>query len=153
MTKSDERYADAQVSATALVLGLFIVLGIAIAVGAIYGDVARTLLLLFGFLALGILAYRTRLVVTVSSQGVRVGPAAVAWEWIDRVEVLDGPAMRDAVGPGSHPTDFLRIRSTTAGLRVWLADPSDPHRCWVTSIRHPERLRVVLATLPVRWTA
>lgn len=153
MTRSDERYVDAQVSTTALVLAVFMVLGVALAFGVVFGAIVRTLLFLIGLAAVAVVAYRTRLIVEVSADGVRVGRAALPWRWVDRIEVLEGAAMREAVGPGAHPTDFLRIRNTAAGLRVWLDDSSDPHRCWVASIRDPHRLRSVLAALPVRWSA
>lgn len=144
---SEVEYRDTQYSRMLLVLGAFIVFGVGVAVGAVFGVGSRLGLWLIGLAGLVALLRRTRLICSVDGFGVRVDRASLPWQFIDRIEVLEGEDMRMAIGPGAHPHDFLRLRDTSAGMRVWLRDDSDPHRAWVVSVRDPERLRSTLATL------
>ncbi len=146
-------YRDVQFSRLPNTLGAFLVVGVAIAVGAIYGDLARAGLLLIGFLALALVAVRTRLIIVVDREALRVGPAHIEWEWIERIEVLEGSAMRAALTVEGHPRDYLQIRRTTAGMRAWLKDPSDPHPRWLASIRDPQSLREALSAVGVTGVA
>lgn len=143
MTSSDV-YHDVQYPRTPIVLGALGVVGMAIAVGAVFGTVSTLLTSAVGGVLLAITSFRARLDIDIAAEGVRVGPAAIGWEWIERVEVLEGARMRAALTTDGHPLDHIDIRRSAAGLRLWLADPSDPHRCWVTSITHPDQLRTVL---------
>lgn len=145
--RSDAEYRDTQYSRMLLVLGGFIVFGVGVAVGAVFGVGSRIGIWLIGTVALGFLLRRTRLRCSVDHFGVRVDRASLPWQFIDRIEVLEGPEMRHAIGPGAHPNDFLRLRDTTAGMRVWLRDDTDPHPAWVVSVREPQRLRAALALL------
>ena len=77
------------------------------------------------------------------------GRAFVEWAYVDRVEVLTGAAMRAAITTDAHPRDYLRLRSTASGARVWLDDPTDPHRSWVVSVRRPDALEAALLRLGV----
>ncbi len=143
MTSSDV-YHDVQYPRTPIVLGVLGVIGMAVAVGAVFGTIATILTAVVGGALLVVTARRARLDIDISADGVHVGPASIGWEWIGRVEVLEGARMRAALTTDGHPLDHIDIRRSSAGLRLWLADPSDPHRCWVTSITHPDRLRTVL---------
>lgn len=145
--RNDTQYRDTQYSRMLLVLGTFIIFGVGVAVGAVYGFGSRLFIWILGAAALLALLQRTRLRCSVDDLGVRVDRASLPWQFIERIEVLEGEGMRMAIGPGAHPNDFLRLRDTTAGMRVWLRDASDPHRAWVVSVREPQRLREVLAWL------
>lgn len=147
MMTSSPLYRDTQFSRLPNALAAFLAAGVAIAVGAIYGDGVRNLLLALGFFAVAVIAARTRLIVTVEPGALRAGPARIEWRWVERVEVLEGAAMRAALTVEGHPRDYLQLRSTGAGLRVWLKDPSDPHRLWLVSLRHPQRMREALSRL------
>lgn len=125
-------------------IGLFVVVGCGIAVGAIYGNGARMFVWAVLLLVLLTALYRTKLDVVVDAAGVSLGNAHLPWKYIERIEVLTGPDFRAALTTGAHPTDYLRIRSMKSGMRVWLHDPTDPHRAWVTSIKRPADLSQVL---------
>lgn len=140
-------YRDTQFSRLPNALAAFLAVGVAIAVGAIYGDGVRNLLLALGLIAVGVIAVRTRLIVTIEPDALRAGPAHIEWRWVERVEVLEGAAMRAALTVEGHPHDYLQLRSTGAGLRAWLRDPSDPHRLWLISVRHPQQVRDALSQL------
>ena len=144
---SDASYGDLQYSRMLLALGAFIVFGIGIAVGAVFGDATRLLTWVLGFLALFWSLVRTRLEVVVDSFGIRVNRASIKWRFVQRVEVLEGDALRAATSTELHPRDFVRLRGTSAALRVWLDDQTDPHRAWLITVREPQRLRAVLVEL------
>lgn len=146
-TSSDVAYRDVQYPRTPIVLGLLSVAGVAVAVGAVYATVGTLLTAILGLALLGATAQRARLVVEVTGSAVRVGPAHIEWAWVRRVEVLEGAAMRAALTTDAHPLDHIDIRRSAAGLRLWLADPSDPHRCWLTSVADPAALRSTLRSL------
>lgn len=144
---SEREYRDTQYSRMLLVLGSFIAFGTGIAVGAVFGPGSRWGVWLLGLIAVSVALHRTRLLLRIDAAGVHVNAACLPWSAAERLEVLEGEAMRRAVSTEAHPRDFLRLRSTTAGVRVWLNDASDPHRAWVVSVRHPTALRATLQRL------
>ena len=146
MTMKTE-YADQQISLMLLVLGTFIVVGNAIAIGAIYGPTVRLLALLVGLLVLGSVLHATRLRVTCGPTEIRVDRAHIGWDAVERIEILDGEEFRRALGVTAHPNDYVRIRGNRSGMRVWLADVADPHRAWVVSVRDTARLRSALTAM------
>lgn len=73
--------------------------------------------------------------------GLRVGSAHIPAEHIADVEVLDPAAFRERLGPGADARAWLRTRPyVEAGVRVNLADPSDPTPYWLISCRRPQAL-------------
>lgn len=145
---SEPTYRDSQYSRMLVILGAFIVFGVGVAVGAVFGVGTRLAVWVVCGLVLLALVRRTRIELTIDRAGIRVGRAHIEWQHIARVEVLTADAMRAALTTDGHPNDFLRIRGTTAGLRVWLDDASDPHRAWLMSVRQPAALGEVLRRLP-----
>lgn len=145
MTTSE--YRDTQYSRMWLGLGIFVAIGVGIAVGAIYGSSVRLLVWMVMFAAVIVAVHRTRLEVVIDGTGISLGAAHIPWAFIERVEVLQGATFRAALSTDAHPTDYLRIRSTNAGIRVWLADPTDPHRAWVASVKRPDDATSALAVL------
>ncbi len=146
---SSPLYRDVQFSRLPNAFAGFLVLGVAIAVGAIYGDWTRNALLILGLALVVAVAMRTRLIVGIESEALCVGRARIEWQWVGRVEVLEGATMRAALTTAGHPNDFVQVRGTTAGLRAWLTDPSDPHPSWLVSVRHPEQVRAALRAVGV----
>lgn len=146
---SEAGYRDLQYSRMLAVLGTFIAFGVGVAVGAVYGPTARVVVWMLLFAAVVALLVTTRVAVTVDANGVRVGRAFIDWGHIRRVEVLTGADMRAAITTGAHPTDYLRLRGTSSGARIWVDDVTDPHRAWVMSVRRPDELRDALQGLGV----
>lgn len=144
MTTSESVYRDTQYSRMWLGLGVFVATGVGIAVGAIYGGTVRLVVGIAVALVVLAAVHRSRLDVVVDNTGISLGTAHLPWEFVDRVEILRGPEFRTALTTDAHPTDYLRIRSSNAGMRVWLADPRDPHRAWVASVKRPDELEQVI---------
>ncbi|MDO5661893.1 MAG: DUF3093 domain-containing protein [Brachybacterium sp.] len=90
-------------------------------------------------------------VVTVSRDGLQVGRARIEPELLGRAEVLDAPAMDDALGVGFRPLEYHCVRSwIRSGVRVEITDPADPTPAWMFSSRRPSDVvdALALATRP-----
>lgn len=84
-------------------------------------------------------------VVEAGADGLRVGPAHLPRAHVGAVEVLDPRAFRDGLGPHADARAWLRTRPyIDAGVRVAVADPSDPTPYWLVSSRHPEAVAAAL---------
>lgn len=145
MTTTDREYRDRQYSRMLLGLGTFIVVGCGIAVGAVFGPQVRLGVWIVLETALLIAAMRNRLDVTIDGTGIRLRQAMLPWQYVRGVEVLRGDAFRAALTTDAHPRDYRRVQHTRAGIRVWLDDPTDPHRAWVASIADPDAAEAALA--------
>ncbi|MFN9952425.1 MAG: DUF3093 family protein, partial [bacterium] len=61
-------------------------------------------------IAIFVLGYRSRLVITATQEELRVGRAKIECKYIDSVEILDQEAIKFERGPGIEPRAFLAIR-------------------------------------------
>jgi hypothetical protein len=84
-------------------------------------------------------------VVEAGPRGFRVGPAHLPLAHIGAVEALDARGFREQLGPHADARAWLRTRPyIEAGVRVDVADPSDPAPYWLVSSRHPQALAAAL---------
>lgn len=84
-------------------------------------------------------------VVQVSPSGLRVGTAHLPLAHIGAVEALDHRGFREQLGPDADARAWLRTRPyIEAGVRVEVADPSDPTPYWLISSRRPQALAAAL---------
>jgi DUF3093 family protein len=90
-------------------------------------------------------------VVAAGPDGLHVGSAHLPAANVGGVEALDPPAFREWLGPKADARAWLRTRPYVAsGVRVAVADPSDPAPYWLVSSRHPEALAAALRQTGVR---
>ena len=84
-------------------------------------------------------------VVQAGPDGLRVGSAHLPHANIGGVAVLDSRGFREELGPQADARAWLRTRPyIDAGLRVEVADPSDPTPYWLVSSRRPEAVAEAL---------
>jgi hypothetical protein len=84
-------------------------------------------------------------VVEAGAAGLRVGPAHLSPADIGAVEVLDARVFREQLGPRADARAWLRTRPyIDGGVRIEVADTSDPTPYWLVSSRHPEALVAAL---------
>ena len=84
-------------------------------------------------------------VVEAGPDGLRVGSAHLPHAHVGDVAVLDARGFRDELGPHADARAWLRTRPyIDAGVRVEVADPSDPTPYWLVSSRHPEAVAAAL---------
>lgn len=93
-----------------------------------------------------------RLELRVTPEAFTAGPNRLEGRWIADAEPLVGESARLALGPAADHRDFLHTRPYIPGaVRVRLADPVDPHPCWIVSSRRPEELaKAILEMKAVR---
>ncbi|CAM3417428.1 DUF3093 domain-containing protein [Stackebrandtia soli] len=95
--------------------------------------------------AVALMVWLGRLRVSVDAEHFRVDDAILPLSCVDRVDVLTGTELRDAITAQLHPLAFVVQRPwVRTAVRVWLDDPEDPTPYWIISTRHPERLRAAL---------
>jgi hypothetical protein len=78
-------------------------------------------------------------------QGLQVGNAHLPAAHIGAVEALGPRGFREQLGPHADARAWLRTRPyIEAGIRVEVADPSDPTPYWLVSSRRPQALAAAL---------
>ncbi len=96
-------------------------------------------------LALGALAWLSRIRVRVAAGELFVDDAHLPVGYIARVGVLDAAAKREALGVQADPLAFVVQRPwVRQAVLVVLDDPADPTPYWVVSSRHPRQLAEAL---------
>ena len=96
-------------------------------------------------IAIFILGYRSRLVITATQEELRVGRVKIESKYIDSVEILDQEAMKFERGPGIDPRAFLAIRFwVKSGVKLKINDSRDPTPYWLISTDKPAELKEVL---------
>lgn len=84
-------------------------------------------------------------VVEAGPKGLRVGNAHLPSAHIGAVEAHDPRDFREQLGPHADARAWLRTRPyIEAGIRVEVADPSDPAPYWLVSSRRPQALAAAL---------
>lgn len=101
---------------------------------------------IIGTLAVGALIWSYgSLTVRAGADGLHVGTAHLAREYIGAVTALDGPAFRACLGPEADARAWLRTRPyVDGGVRVEVADANDPVPYWLVSCRRPEAVAAAL---------
>ena len=85
------------------------------------------------------------LTVRADANGLRVGAAHLDTPHIGSVTPLDRVAFRTSLGPDADARAWLRTRPyVDGGVRVEVADPSDPAPYWLVSCRRPEAVAAAL---------
>jgi len=97
-------------------------------------------------LAAGLVWSYGSIVVEAGPVGLRVGRAHLPPDDIGAVRALDPRGFREQLGPQADARAWLRTRPyIDAGVRVDVADPSDPTPYWLVSSRRPEALAAALS--------
>ena len=96
-------------------------------------------------LAAGLVWSYGSIVIEAGAAGLRVGRAHLSPDDIGPVRALDPRGFREQLGPQADARAWLRTRPyVDAGVRVDVADPSDPTPYWLVSSRRPEALAAAL---------
>lgn len=74
------------------------------------------------------------------------GSASIPVSALGQVQVLDDETLRTTIGPGADARAFLLVRGFIhRGLRIEIADSSDPTPYWVLTSRKPQRFADAIA--------
>lgn len=84
--------------------------------------------------------------ITVTPEGLRVGPAFVEARHLGGVRSLDRATYRTQLGTGADARAYLMTRPyLDHGVVITIDDPSDPAPYWLVSSRRPDALAAALA--------
>lgn len=79
--------------------------------------------------------------IIVSADGLRVGEANIAWDFVSSVRSWDAEQTRERLGPKADARAYLFQRPyLREAVEVTLDDPADPHPYWLINTRHREQL-------------
>lgn len=96
-------------------------------------------------LVAGVLLWFGSTSVSVDAQGLRVGRAALSWEWLGEVSQLDRAETAARIGPEADHAGYFALRGyVPTAVEVEVTDPSDPHPRWLVSTRRPAELAAAL---------
>ena len=80
-------------------------------------------------------------VISVTSEGLRVGGAYLEKEYLGRTDGFRGPDARHEKGPGAHGSAWLSLRPwIDPVVKIGVNDPEDRTPYWLVSTRNPEAL-------------
>lgn len=121
-------------------------LAIVISIGVILSDLVLLLTLVIFACLILLFGFRSRLIIEVTGEHLKVRRASIEKKYIESVEVLDEKAMRFERGAGIDPQAFLAIRFwIKGGVKVQLNDQRDPTPYWLISSKNPEGIKAELA--------
>lgn len=130
----------------AWLLAFSLMLMLAIAYGAAFGDTVGWLLAGVGAILVIFLLMLTAPRVEVNDGYLIVDDARLPLGSISSVAAVTSVQMRDLRGPGADARLFVALRpwSAPAGVYVQLDDAADPHPAWLFTSRHPARLAAAI---------
>lgn len=111
---------------------------LATAYGAALGAGLGWTVLLGGLLVGAVVVLVASPVVAVTDAGLRAGRAVLPPAAIGEAVVLDHAALEAGRVPGAPVYEIVRGRR--GGVKVVVDDPADPHRAWLVSSAHPDKL-------------
>lgn len=95
--------------------------------------------LVFGFLCIGLIAWRSSHRIAISSNILQVGNAQLAREFVSSVEVINPVDLFRERGTNLDPKAYTKFQVGVKGMiKISLNDPADPTPYWLVATRNPE---------------
>lgn len=103
------------------------------------------------FAVIGGMLLAGSIMITVDTDGLRVGRAWIEHRYLAGCQALDADRTRSRRGPTADARAYLVLRPyLREAVEIELADPADPVPYWLVSSRHPERLADALRAVAPR---
>lgn len=120
-----------------IVFVYFIFLSVVLSIWAALGDTPALLTFIALTIALVAIYQKTKLVIEIDSDELRVGPARIERKYIGQCENLDAPALKLVRGRDADPAAYLGIRFwQPTGIKMHVMDSRDSTPYWlITSKR------------------
>ena len=115
----------------------FIFLSVVLSIWAALGDTPALLTFIALTIALVAIYQKTKLVIEIDNEELRVGPARIERKYIGQCENLDAPALKLVRGRDADPAAYLGIRFwQPTGIKMHVMDSRDSTPYWlITSKR------------------
>ncbi len=124
-----------------LALIYFFFLSFVLSVWAALGNFSALMVLIFSTALLVVIAIRSRLVIEVTENKLRVGRAHIDLKYLGVATCLDSESMRNIRGRDADPTAFLGIRFwSSTGVKIEINDQRDETPYWLITSNKANQL-------------
>ncbi len=128
-----------------LALVYFFALSLALAVWAALGNRSGLAVLIILTLLTLLARKKTKLIIEIDDNELRVGKARIEIKYLGNVENLDAKKMQLVRGRDANPLAHLAIRFwSPIGVKVNLNDPRDPTPYWLITSKRGDELTTLL---------
>ena len=123
----------------------FIFLSVVLSIWAALGDVPALLTFVALTIALAVIYQKTKLVIEIDSEELRVGPARIERKYIGRCENLEAPALKLVRGRDADPAAYLGIRFwQPTGIKMHVLDSRDSTPYWLITSKRGQEMTALL---------
>jgi len=123
----------------------FIFLSVVLSIWAALGDVPALFTFVALTIALAVIYQKTKLVIEIDSEELRVGPARIERKYIGQCENLEAPALKRVRGRDADPAAYLGIRFwQPTGIKMRVLDSRDSTPYWLITSKRGQELTALL---------
>ena len=123
----------------------FIFLSMVLSIWAALGDTPALVTFIVLTIALVLIYQKTKLVIEVDAQELRVGPARIEKKYIGQCENLDAPSFKLVRGRNADPAAYLGIRFwLPTGITMQVKDSRDSTPYWLITSKRGQELTALL---------
>ena len=123
----------------------FIFLSVVLSIWAALGDTPALATFIALTIALGVIYQKTKLVIEIDSEELRVGPARIERKYIGQCENLEAPALKRVRGRDADPAAYLGIRFwQPTGIKMRVLDSRDSTPYWLITSKRGQELTALL---------
>jgi hypothetical protein len=124
-----------------LALIYFFFLSLVLSVWAALGNVAALITLASTTALLLMIWIKSRLIIEITANELKVGRAHIELKYIDHVTVLDSSQMKNIRGRDANPSAYLGIRFwSSTGVKITLSDKRDETPYWLVTSNKANQL-------------
>jgi len=123
----------------------FIFLSIVLSIWAALGDTPALVTFIVLTIALTVIYQRTKLVIEIDNEELRVGPARIEKKYIGHCLNLDAPSFKLVRGRNANPAAYLGIRFwLPTGITMEVKDSRDSKPYWLITSKRGQELTALL---------
>jgi hypothetical protein len=123
----------------------FIFLSIVLSIWAALGDTPALVTFIVLTIALTVIYQRTKLVIEIDNEELRVGPARIEKKYIGHCLNLDAPSFKLVRGRNANPAAYLGIRFwLPTGITMEVKDSRDSTPYWLITSKRGQELTALL---------
>ena len=123
----------------------FIYLSVVLSIWAALGDTPALATFIALTIALGVIYQKTKLVIEIDSEELRVGPARIERKYIGQCENLEAPEYKLVRGRNADPAAYLGIRFwQPTGVKMHVLDSRDSTPYWLITSKRGQEMTALL---------
>ena len=123
----------------------FIFLSVVLSIWAALGDFPALLTFVALTIALAVIYQKTKLVIEIDSEELRVGPARIERKYIGQCENLEAAALKLVRGRDADPAAYLGIRFwQPTGIKMHVLDSRDSTPYWLITSKRGQEMTALL---------